>query len=368
MKKIISMLLCTLIMALLAGTAAAVNVDSADNRFDIAGSVIADREVKGDYVAVGNTVKLESGVGGDIISAGRNIIITDEGAVQNIFAAGQNVSIRAKSVRNIYAAGGDIIVNSGTSTGGAYLVGATVTFGGIATDVSIAAPDVTVDGTIYGNLIVRSDHITFAKNVTVDGHVTIYGTVKPELPPNIDEGKVTFRRIIHSGKNVSDSVEAGISRLKVIAAVVGVVTAILLALLLTLFGNTWLKKHADQFDRRAGAMLGWGVLAFIVIPVIALACMLTVIALPVGVIAAMLYAVILYLSPVIAGIVLGRRLLPKMNRYLSAAIGAAAVAILLLIPYLKVLLFAVSAFYALGITVTGLKPRRGHATAASVPQ
>lgn len=105
-------------------------------------------------------------------------------------------------------------------------------------------------------------------------------------------------------------------------------------------------------------MLLWGLLAFIVIPVAALACMLTVIAMPVSVIGLMLYASILYLSPVVTGIVLGRRLLPRINRFLSASLGAAAVSILLLVPYLKVLLFAAAAFYTLGITVSGLKPRR----------
>jgi hypothetical protein len=360
MKKLISASLYVITMALLAGTAAGINMDSAGNKFDIAGSVMADQAVEGDYIAFGNTVKLEAGVKGDIIAAGRSIIITDEDAVQNIFAAGQNITVRAKSVRNIYAAGGDITVGSGTTAGGVYLVGAMVNFGGVATDVTIAAPAVTVDGTIYGNLVVRSDHITFGKNVTVDGHVTIYGTVKPELPPNIDESKVTFRRVIHSGRNVEQAVSKGISRAKVISAVVCVVTAVLIALVLTLLRGGYFKARAAEFDKRAWKMLLWGLLAFIVAPVVALACLLTVFAMPVGIIVLMLYAVILYLAPVVAGTVLGRRVLPKTNGYLAAALGAAAVSLLLLVPYLKILLFLAAAFYTLGLAVICLRPRREH--------
>jgi cytoskeletal protein CcmA (bactofilin family) len=351
------MLMAVLITVLLTETAAAVNADSAGNKFDISDSVIADQSVKGDYVAFGNTVKLESGVNGDIIAGGRILIITDDGAVQNIYAAGQNVAVRAKSARNIYAAGGDITINSGTAANGVYLVGGTVIFGGTATDVYIAAPAVTVDGTVYGNLTIRSDHIVFGKNTTVDGHVTIYGTVKPKLPPNISEAKLTFKRIIPSGKeNMQEA--GGISRLKVITAVVGVVTAVLLAVLLTLFRGGWLKGRANELDRRVWKLLLWGLLAFIVAPVGALICMLTVFALPVGVIAVLGYAVSLYLAPVITGAVLGRRFLPKLNRYLAASLGAAALELLLLVPYLKILLFLVCAFYTLGVTVICLKPHK----------
>jgi hypothetical protein len=357
MKKLMSLFLCLLTILLLAGSAAAFNVDSAGNKFDQADSVIADKAIDGDYVAFGSNIKLESGVKGDIIAGGMNIIITDDAAVQNIFAAGQNISVRAKSVRNIYAAGGIININSGTTAGGVYLMGATVTFGGTATDVNIAAPIVTVDGTVYDNLTIRSDRITFGRNVTVNGHVTIYGTVKPKMPPNIDESKVTFKRVIHNNKN-AQTPAGGISRFKVIAAIISVVTAVVLALVLTLFWGGWFRTRSHEFNKRAWKMILWGLLAFIVTPVIALVCMVTLVGIPVGVIALALYAVLLYLSPVISGVVLGRRYLPKMNRFLAAGLGAAAISILMIIPYVKFVLFLATAFYTLGVIVTGLKPRR----------
>ncbi len=50
--------------------------------------------------------------------------------MQNIYAAGQYITVRAKSARNIYAVGGDVTINAGTEVKGAYLVGGTISFGG----------------------------------------------------------------------------------------------------------------------------------------------------------------------------------------------------------------------------------------------
>lgn len=358
MKNMRRLLFVALTVVLLTGSTSAVNFDSANNKFDFAGNVMADKNVEGDYVAFGGTVKLESGVTGDIITGGRNIIITDENAVQNIYAAGQYITVRAKSVRNIYATGGDITINAGTDVKGAYLLGGTISFGGTAVDVYMAGASVTVDGTVYENLVVRSEHITFGKNVTVNGHVTIYATVKPKLPPNIDESKVTFKRIMHTDKGNMGLSERGISRLQVIMAIVSIITAIFIALLMTLFRGGYLKVKALELKKRWGKALLFGLIAFIVIPVGALICMLTIFAIPVSIIILILYGVLLYLSPVITGAILGRMTMVEMNRFISAGLGAAIVKLLLLVPYLKFVVYLVCAFYALGITVMSLKPHR----------
>lgn len=358
MKKISILIIAAVMGVLLISPAGAANFDSAKNKFDFAGNVVADKNVEGDYIAFGQSVKLESGVTGDIIAGGRTITITDENAVQNIFAAGQYITVRAKSVRNIYAAGGDIVINDGTDLKGAYLVGGTISLSGTSTDAYLAGTSVTVDGTVFENLVVRSDHITFGKNATVNGHVTVYGTVKPQLPPNIPESKVTFKKIMNTGRENTVQSEQGVSRVKVIMAIVCIVTAVFIALLMTLFRGGYFKARAAEFRERAFKSVLYGLIAMIVIPVGALICMLAVFTIPVSLIVLTLYAIILYLSPVITGVILGRLMLPKMNRYLSASLGAAAVKILLFIPYLNIVIYLASAFYTLGITVISLKPRR----------
>ncbi|SHI21053.1 hypothetical protein SAMN02745823_03442 [Sporobacter termitidis DSM 10068] len=358
MNKLKTVLCFALVCILLAGTASAAVTDSADNRFDFAGNVIADRNVTGDYVAIGQNIKLEAGVKGDIIAIGRAITITDQDAVQNIFALGQYVTVRAKSARNIYATGADVTVSDGTDVKGAYLCGVNISFGGTAQDAYMAGASVTEDGTIYGDLTIRSDHITFGRNATVGGHLTVIGTVKPQLPPNIDPAKMTFKRVMHPRNDNKPAGQQGVNRFKVIMAAVGVVTAVILALLMTLFRGGYFKARALEFRKRWWKDLLFGIIAFIVMPVAALVCMLTIFAIPIGVIVLAIYAVLIYLAPVITGMILGRVVLPRMSRYLSAGLGAAVIELLMLVPILKLVIALLCAFYTLGITVVRMKPRR----------
>jgi hypothetical protein len=360
MKKLRVFLLIIVIFSVAATTASAMDFTSASNRFSLNDDVIASEQSEGDYVAFGETVKLEAGVTGDIIAGGRNIIITDENELQNIFTAGQYVTIRLKKARNIYAAGADISVNTASEIKGAYLAGGNVSFDGTATDLMAAGASVSVSGTIYENLQIRSDDITFGDNITVGGQVTIYASVKPELPNTIDESQVTFKKIIQRDKDNEAAPTGAVSRTAVVLTILGIVTAILIAVLLTAFRGGFYRTHAAVFKQKAWKSLLIGLIAFIVVPIAALLCMLTVIAIPISIIVLILYGIILYLAPVKTGIVLGRAVLPKMNRFLSAGIGTLVLQLLLLIPFVKILLFFLCAFYALGITVVSLKPRGEH--------
>ncbi|MEL4105417.1 hypothetical protein AAFA46_01065 [Oscillospiraceae bacterium WX1] len=362
MRTIKALLLSVITILSLAGTASAANFDSAGNKFDMAGDVIADKSVQGDYVAFGQTVKLEAGVTGDIIAGGRSIVITDDNAVQNIFAMGQTVTVRAKSARNIYGAGSDVTISAGTEAKGVYLAGASLNFGGTATDLYMAGTTVTVDGSILNDAVIRSDHITFGRNATVGGHVTIYATVKPELPPTIDASKVTFQRVMHRNNENASNAVRGISRMAVIMGILAIVTDVLLAIFLTLFRGGYFKQRAVEFKKRWGKTLLFGLIALIVIPVAALICMVTIVAIPLSIIVLIVYGIVLYLAPAVTGIVLGRLLLPRLNRYLSSSLGAAAIKILLFVPYVRVLLYLACALYTLGITVFWLRPRRENNT------
>ena len=333
-------------------------IDSADNKFDLAQDVLATNPVEGDYVAIRLNVTLEAGVSGDIAAFGRNVAITDDGSVQNIITAGQVVNIRAAKARNIYAAGGDITVASGTEAGGVYIAGANVTFSGTAQDVVLAGTSVTVDGTVYGNLTIRSDDITLAGDVTVGGKITVVGTVKPELRPTIDESQVTFRRVMARQPKKDEPPKLGVSRFSVIMSLVSLVTAVLFALILTLLRGDFFRDRAQEFKRTFGRYLLYGLLAFIVVPVVAFAFMFTVIAIPISAIVLVLYAILLYLAPVLTGIVLARLILPRVNRYLAASIGAVVLTLLMMVPYLKILIFLLSSFYILGAAIRRLKPHR----------
>ena len=251
------------LLALPALFASAKVIDSAGNKFDMAQDVLATSCGR-DYVAFGLNVTLDR-VSGDISPSAATSPSRTRAAFR-IITAGQVVNIRAAKVRNIYAAGGDVTVGSGTEVGGVYIVGANVTFSGTAQDVVLGGTSVTVDGTVYGNLTIRSDDITFGGDVTVGGKITVVGTVKPEMPPTIDESQVTFRRILARQKK-DEPPKLGISRMAVIMSCVSLVTAC---------SCPHPDPPAGDFSATGRRSLSapWaipslGLLAFIVVPVVA---------------------------------------------------------------------------------------------------
>ena len=144
----------------------------------------------------------------------------------------------------------------------------------------------------------------------------------------------------------------------VVALVFGLLTALLLSVLLTLFRSGFVAEKAETLPKQFGWKLLYGLIAFAAVPIGALIAMITVIAIPISVIVLVIYGVVMYLSPVITGVILGRYFLKKLNRYLSAMIGAFAMALLALIPIVGVIVFFGSAFYTLGILLPYFKPHR----------
>ena len=78
---------------------------------------------------------------------------------------------------------------------------------------------------------------------------------------------------------------------------------------------------------------------------------LTVIALPLGILSLIMYFIVVYLSPVIMGIVLGRLILKKKNPYLQLLVGILIVRLLSLLPMIGGFVWVVSGMITQGLIV-----------------
>lgn len=350
MKRISVFIIIVFLSAFLLPAANAGEIESASNKFSVSDSVIAYNRTEGDFIALGNTVKLEAGVGGDIIAFGMDVKVTDKEEVHNIFAAGQKVRINVAKASNIYALGSTVSVGSEYGISGAYLAGETVQFIGDAREVYLAAVEVILDGNISQNVVIYSDNITFGNNIKIGGNIDIYCTEKPSIPAFIDESKVTFHIVDAAGARERFNAR------EMIVLILGILSALLIAVLLTLFMDKFIAKNTAVFRKRAVWQILYGLIAFIVVPIAAIILMIGVIPIPVSVISLIMYGIFLYLSPVITGAILGRYFLKNVNRYLSAMAGVAVIKILLLLPYFGTLLYLACVFFTLGAIVTSIKP------------
>ena len=285
--------------------------------------------------------------------------------------------------------------------------------GTVERSVRVAARTVTVTGTIGGDLVVAAQTLRIDPGARITGDLilaaqqaTVLGSVDGEVRGNVGSLDVTNGRV---GQNVSVSVDdlavTGTSQvggairysgdsspnIAASATVTGPIertessavsagdysiasglawsVARLLSLLFTglivvLVAPVAVSTVADGVRRRLPATLIVGVIAIVLVPLIAILLLITLIGIPVSIVALLLYGVALYLSQVFVGLAIGRAILPRGWRsygrgfnILAMAIGVLLIGLLRLIPipFLDPALAIVVAVLGLGALFTATR-------------
>ena len=94
-----------------------------------------------------------------------------------------------------------------------------------------------------------------------------------------------------------------------------------------------------------------GMASFILVPIVSLLLFITVVGLPLGILSLIIYFIIVYLSPVVMGIILGRLILKHKNPYLQLFVGILVVRLLSLLPMVGAFVWVVSAMIVQGFIV-----------------
>lgn len=336
-------------------------VDSASNRFMLARDARQTAPIEGDYVALGDDAEVSRGVGGDVFTAGRNVLVTDDEELQNVAAAGGNVNIHVKNARNIYVAGADVDVQADDSAEGIYIAGLSVTLAGTMKDAYVAALSANITGTVAENLTIRANNVTFDPDATVGGEITIYAKNRPDLPASIDPAKVVFKKpgIVNTLRDGGWASQTALQKLGLILTVSGIAAAVLLSLALNAMRGGFFHERALGFKKSVGRDLLIGLAGIVVVPVLGLLLLASVVAAPIGAVLLALYGIALYLSPVVAGVILGRLIFPSLNRFGSGAIVTCLLWLLMLVPYLGIVISIASRLFGIGSLLAGIPPRRG---------
>lgn len=311
----------------------------------MAGSMVylADRDsVPGDAILSGRVVEFHTASGGDYLGAGGMQTIGGQvhgsvravggeihvtGAIDRnatIAAGGVGLDSTADITRNAYLIGGNVWVN-GTVRGSLLAAGGTVILNGtVGRDVEVSGGSLRVgpNAVITGNLRYRVP----AGKVHIDSAARISGTVTA-LPVSSGWG---FKRWLW----MLGFLVAG-----------GVVVA-----LIPRFTSETAEIIPQRPFRSALVGLGW----FILVPVAIVIAAITVIGLPLALVTALLYGVLVYLSSVPFALWVGRRLLGARARagrqgaLLNFLIGGVLLLVVGIIPVLGGVVTLIAACLGLG--------------------
>lgn len=306
--------------------------------------VLPNDSVPGDAILTGRGIEFSSSIGGDYLGAGGDQTIGGRihGSVR---AAGGNIHVSGAIDRNTTIAGGNVTVDSTGDIGrNAYLVGGNVTVNGtVRGNLLASGGTVVLNGTIGRDAEVRGDALR------IGPHAVITGNLRYRVPA----GKVH----IDSGARISGKVTAlpvargwGFHWLLMLGFLVA---GIFVVSLVPRFTTEAAAIIPERPFRTALVGLGW----FILVPIAVIVAAITVIGIPLAVITALLYGVVVYLSTVPFSVWLGWRLFGARTRagrqgvVLNFLIGGLLLLLVGIIPVVGPIVTLIAACVGLGAIV-----------------
>lgn len=296
-------------------------------------NVTISDSVPGDIMVAGGTLEFDGFAGGSYVGAGRELAVAGE--VQgSVRAAGFSIDLDATVGRNVTLAGERVTVAQGTSIGrNAYLAGNRVRFSGVASgDVVASGGEVVIDGEVGGDLQVEANKVTIEPDAIIRGEVRY--RMKTDGAPDVSSDATVEGGLVPLAGGEDESGGAAWSiLLKVLAFVL---TAVVVVVLLPLSAS----DAADKLKGRPLAALGRGALWLLVGPILVVVLAFTLVGIPLALILAATYGALLYLAPIVPALWVGDKLASRSGRsrrgraILPAAVGATAVVLVLLLPWI----------------------------------
>lgn len=327
------------------------NYYAGGNAVEIAGTV------NGDVFVVGNSITISGTVNGDVFAAASNIRVSGDvdGSVR---VAASNVSFDGKVSRNIMGAGSNLVISETAEVG---------------KHVTLAGAVVDVRGKVGGNLEIAGNTATIANEVGGDTYIKIDGklTLLPQasLKGNLDyhamkkisleerelvQGETVYHPFVKKPKR--GAILGFIAVGYFFGKLVQLFGMFIVALVIIYLGRKKVLEIANLMIKRPGAQIGRGVVWFFLTPLVCILLLVTLIGIPLALITAVLYVVMLYLSKVFASIALGVLLAKgfgweKASLVMKMIIGVIAFVILKSLPIIGWLICLVAIWWGFGAII-----------------
>ena len=350
MKRRLSLALMIAFIVALIGAPAAF---AADFRTDTSISIGDDEVINDDLYLFGTTITVNGIVNGDLFAAGNSLTVN--GVVNgNVFLVGQEVIVNGTVTRGaritansatIAGSIGEDLLLLGNSTG--IHGGATIGRDLIATVSSLTldgtvqrrfagnAQTVTLNGRVGSNVDVGVEELTITEDASIGGDLTYRSNEMAEIAGGADIGG----DVNHEMAAEAD-IETGFSIGSVVPSIIGLImTAVYGTALLLIFPRLTVTA-SNQLLQNPIMSIGMGIVFLIVVPIVSVLVMITVIGIPLGLIALLLYGIALFSAQVFVGMTLGRLILSfvadgkrRMIQFLGLLLGLLILFGVSFIPY-----------------------------------
>ncbi len=317
-----------------AGDVVAVGEAVRDDLYVAGGTVTVTGPVEGDVVAAGGSVAVESAVSGGVLAAGGNLRVRGP-VTRTVRAAGGTVSVRSSVGADAVLAGGTVTVEREARVGRDLVAagGTVYVYGEVARHARLGGGTVTVGGRIAQDVWVDADRIVVLPTARIGGTLRYRSDAAAEVQPGarIDGG------VVRESAARPPGVVPGAARFPWARHLLEGVWLLSLGLV-TFAVLPQASARITEQAGRVGRSLAVGSVLLVTVPVASVLLLLTVVAVPVGLVALALYAVTLYAGQVFAARRLGEALLRRLGQqtvspYWAGAVGTLALVVLFALPW-----------------------------------
>jgi cytoskeletal protein CcmA (bactofilin family) len=312
------------------------------------------QQVTGDLLAASCDLEVGSAVAGDAALAGGSVRL-DASVGGGLYAAGGKVFLNGSVGRNVRAVGGHVQIGPDAKVSG---------------NVSAAGGDVAMRGTVKGYLQAAGGHVLI--DGPVEGDVIASGG-QVELGPNARIGGKLQYRTNDFKRDPAAQVAGSVEALAVHRAMhedgspwhrraggrwIWSAGVMLMAALLAAAAPTVSARMAEELRTHPGLALLWGLVAFACIPVAAILLLITIIGIPLALLAILLFVALLLAGQAVTAASIADLVLRRYRpgdaaraawRAGFAVLAAFALALLARIPVLGGLVVLAAMLVGIGI-------------------
>ena len=326
-----------------------------DDLYMAGGDLIIDGTVNGDIFAAGQTIIINGTINGGITVAAQTIIVNGEIARGARLAAGRTLNVNGNTNRDLVALGTTVSVASTARIGGDLLLGAGIARvdGLIEGDIKGGGGEVTITDEVGGDIELEVNQLTIASTANIQGDLTYTSENEADIEPGAQVGGTTTYEPAGIEEPAKAAPLAGVG-----GWIISFLMALVTGIIIIFVAPRRSTSIADSIRNKPWPSLGWGAVILFATPTAAIVVCITVIGIPVGLIALALYGIAIYLSQVFVGLFIGRWIIGYFREVESKAIlvgalasGLAILSLLRLIPYLGFFIGLATALFALGALV-----------------
>jgi cytoskeletal protein CcmA (bactofilin family) len=323
----------------------------------------------------------------DVRSGGTINIAADEVIDEDVYIAGSNITINGTINGDLVAAGGTITVN-GTIDGSVLAACGTFNLNGkVNSSVRCATGAINIDGEIGKDLVVAAGDLNMADSAIVEGDIllgantaTISGTVMGDIDAAVSRLTLSSSANItgylsytsdnevnkESGAQIGGEVTHKLPPRSnpFITWIITFLMALVTGIVIILIFPRRTTAITDSIRTRPWSSLGWGALILFLTPVAIMILLITVVGIPLGLIALLLYGAAIYLSQIPIALFIGRWTIGYLREVRGRALLVAAFAtgllvltLLTLIPYVGFAIWVATALFGLGGLVISIKEK-----------